>query len=80
MPFSVYSSVPPWVFSVGVNSVLYPGSWIELKGYLLGFKWDSVIATKSKLTLCSEKSAQNLSERNGSEEIFKEKMWNIASV
>ena len=38
MTFLMWSNVPPLLFSVSVNSVLYPGSLTEFMGFLLSFK------------------------------------------
>ena len=56
--------------SVGVSSMLYLESWIELMRFLCNFKHDSVIPKKFKFRLCFVLSAESSSMWKGSEEIF----------
>ena len=74
--FIIYSffnirQVPQLLHSVGVNSILSPGSWTEVNGFWFSFKQDSDIPRKSNFKLRSLISVESSSKWNGSEAMFK---------
>ena len=73
--FNIKQDFPILLHSIGVYSILYPCSWIEIKGFWFSFRWDSDTPRKSKFKLSWEISFESSPKWNGSQEMFKWKEY-----